>query len=52
MSDHSNATLIRNGRVITATDDYVADVLLKPARTTCCSTSRYTAPMISRLPST
>ena len=29
MSDHAKATLIRNGRVITATDDYVADVLLK-----------------------
>jgi dihydropyrimidinase len=29
MSDHATATLIRNGRVITATDDYVADVLLK-----------------------
>ena len=26
---HSTATLIRNGRVITATDDYVADVLLQ-----------------------
>ncbi len=29
MSDNTTATLIHNGRVITATDDYVADVLLK-----------------------
>ena len=29
MSTPHNATLIRNGRVITASDDYVADVLLK-----------------------
>ena len=29
MSTPANPILIRNGRVITATDDYVADVLLK-----------------------
>ena len=29
MTQTPSATLIRNGRVITATDDYVADVLLK-----------------------
>ena len=29
MANHPNATLIRNGRVITATDDYRADVLLQ-----------------------
>ena len=29
MSDNTPATLIPNGRVITATDDDVADVLLK-----------------------
>ena len=29
MSDNTTATLIRNGRFITTTDDDVADVLLK-----------------------
>ncbi|MBC7704721.1 MAG: dihydropyrimidinase, partial [Rhodoferax sp.] len=29
MSSASTATLIRNGRVITASDDYVADVLMR-----------------------
>jgi dihydropyrimidinase len=29
LATNSNATLIRNGRVITATDDYVADVLMQ-----------------------
>ena len=29
MSTPSTATLIRNGRIITATDDYVADVLMQ-----------------------
>jgi dihydroorotase-like cyclic amidohydrolase len=34
-----SATLIRNGRVITATDDYVADVLMQGGvvrACTCC----------------
>ena len=28
MSSESNGTLIRNGRIITATDDYIADILM------------------------
>ena len=29
---HSSVTLIRNGRIITAVDDYLADVLLQDGR--------------------
>ena len=32
MSIESNGTLIRKGRIITATDDYVADVLMLNGR--------------------
>jgi dihydropyrimidinase len=32
MSSESNGTLIRNGRIITATDDYIADILMLNGR--------------------